>query len=76
MKLEPFQGGILLKCGVCLQGTSRVVFIGSQGQSCGESCAGGGAIEGPADLDMWPIGWVLGVNQPRCLGFFLAAIWT
>jgi uncharacterized protein (DUF983 family) len=37
-ELEPLQGGILLRCGVCLQGTmSRAVFMGSQCQSCGES---------------------------------------
>jgi hypothetical protein len=28
MKLEPLQGGILLRCGVCLQGMSRGVFMG------------------------------------------------
>jgi hypothetical protein len=34
---------------VCLQGTSREVFIGSQGQSCGKSCARGSVGEGLAD---------------------------
>jgi hypothetical protein len=56
---------ILLRC---LQGTSRGVFIGSQGRSSSESWAGGGAAEGPA-------GQVLGVNRSRCFRFFLVAIW-
>jgi hypothetical protein len=36
MKLEHLHGGILLRCGVCLQGMSKRVFIGSQGRSSGK----------------------------------------
>jgi hypothetical protein len=75
MKLEPLQGGILLRCGVCLQGTSKGLFIGFQGRSCGECCAIGSATEGLTGPHVWPAGRVMGVNRPPCLRFFLTAIW-
>jgi hypothetical protein len=54
---------------------SRAVFIGSQGRMCGENWARGGAVDGPADRHVWLADQVIGANQPRCLGFFLASIW-
>jgi hypothetical protein len=76
MKLEHLHGGILLRCGVCLQGMSKRVFIGSQGRSSGKKLSCWRCYKG-ASRSTCVVGWLgLGVNRARYLRFFfLSAIW-